>query len=118
MDEEADAEGEIGDGKGGGDGLGVDGEGSLGGAVEGGGEFQQGAGGAEQGKESDEQGGVHDMFAEVFLLAEEAENEEDGAQVGGDEGGFMDGSGQEKSSQAHGDIEDGEDDGDFWHRKA
>ena len=51
MDEGADAEGEVGDGKGGSEGLGVDGEGSLGGAIEGGGEFQQGAGGAIAGDE-------------------------------------------------------------------
>jgi hypothetical protein len=118
LDERADAEGEVGDGKGGSEGLGVDGEGSLGGAIEGGGEFEEGAGGAEQGEESDEEGGVHDMFAEVFFLAEEAEHEEDGAQVGGDEGGFMDGPGKKKGSQAYGDIEDGEYNGDFWHQKA
>ena len=115
MDKGADAEGEEGNGKNGGGGLGVDGEGALGGAVESGGKFEEGAGGAKEGEETHQQGGMHDVFAEVFLLAEEAENEKSGAQIGGDEGGFMDGSGEKKGPQAHGDIEDGEDDGDFWH---
>ncbi len=116
MDEGADAEGEVGDGKGGSEGLGVDGEGSLGGAVESGGKLKERAGGAEQGEETHQQGSMHDMFAEVFLLAEQAQHEEDGTQVGRDEGGFMDCSGEEKSSQAHDDVEDGEDDGNFWHQ--
>ena len=59
MDEGANAEPEVGDGKNRGDGLGVDGEGSLGGAVESGGKFEEGAGSAEEGKETHQQCGVH-----------------------------------------------------------
>ena len=115
MDEGANAEPEVGDGKNRGDGLGVDGEGSLSGAVESGGEFEEGAGSAEEGKETHQQCGVHDVLAEVFLLAKEAENEKGGAQIGWDQGGFMDSSGEEKGPQAHGNIENREDSGDFRH---
>ena len=59
---------------------------------------------------------MHDVLAEAFLLAKEAKNEKDGAQVGWDQGGFVDSSGEEKGGQAHGDIENREDDGDFWHQ--
>ena len=117
MDKGADAEGEEGNGKNGGGGLGVDGEGALGGAVESGGKLKEGAGGAKEGEETHQQGGVHDVFPQVFLMAEEAEDEKGGAQISGDEGGFVDGSGKEKGSQTHGDIENREDDGDFWHTK-
>ncbi len=117
MDEGADAEAEVGNGKNRGGGLGVDGEGSFGGSLKRGGEFEEGAGGAKEGKETHQEGGVHDVFPQVFLLAEEAENEKGGAQISGDEGGFVDGSGKEKGPQAHGDIENREDDGDFWHTK-
>lgn len=70
MDKGADAEGEEGDGKNGGGGLGVDGEGTLGGAVKGGGKFKEGAGGSEESEQDHQQGGMHHVFAEVFLLAE------------------------------------------------
>ena len=115
MDEGADAEGQEGNGKNGGGGLGVDGGGACGGAVEGGGEFGEGAGGAKEGKESHEEGGVHEVFAEVFLLAEESENQQDDAKVGGDESGFVDGAGEEESGKAEGDVEKGEDESDFGH---
>jgi len=115
LDKGADAESEEGDRKNGGGRLGVDGEGTLGGAVEGGGKLEKGARGAEKGEESHQQGGVHHMLAEVFLLTEKSENEKDGPEIGGDEGGFMDGSGQEKGPEAHGDIEEREGDSDFWH---
>ena len=96
MDEGADTEAEVGDGENRGDGLGVDSEGSLSSAIQGGGEFEEGAGSAEEGKETHQQGGVHEVFAEVFLLAKEAKNEQDGAQIGWDQGGFVDSSGEEK----------------------
>ena len=115
MDKGADTEAEVGDGENRGDGLGVDGKGSLGGAIEGGGEFEEGACGAKEGKETHQQGGVHDVLAEVFLLAEESEDEQDGAQISRDQGGFVNSSGKGKGPQAHSDIENGEDDGDFWH---
>jgi len=70
LDKGADAEGEEGDGKNGGGGLCVDGEGTLGGAVEGGGKLEEGAGGAEESEQDHQQGGMHHVFTEVFLLAE------------------------------------------------
>ena len=117
MDEGANAEPEVGDGKNRGDGLGVDGEGSLGGAVERGGELEEGAGGAKKGEETHQQGGVHDVLAEVFLLAKEAQDQKNRAQISRDQGSFMDGACQEKGPQAHGDIENGKDYGDSWHTR-
>ena len=108
MDEGADAEAEVGNGKNRGGGLGVDGEGSFGGALKRGGEFEEGAGGAKEGKETHQEGGVHDVFPQVFLLAEEAENEQGGAQISGDEGGFVDGSGEKKGPEAKENIRKGE----------
>jgi len=115
LDKGADAEGEESDRKDGGGGLGVDGKGPFRSAVEGGGEPQEGSGGAQQGQQDDQQGGVHDVFAEIFPLAEEAENEEDDPEVAGDQGGFVSGPGQEKGCQTQGHIQKREDDGDFWH---
>lgn len=115
LDKGADAEAEVGDRKPRGDGLGVDGEGAFGRTIEGGGKLEKGARGAEKGEESHQQGGVHPMFAEVFLLTEESQDEKNGAEIGGDEGGFMNSPGQEKGPEAHGDIKEREDDGDFGH---
>jgi len=117
LDKGADAEGEEGNGKNGGSSLGVNGEGALGGAVKSGGKFEEGAGGAEESEQDDQQGGMHDVFAEVFLLAEQAKDQEDDPEVGRDESGFVDSAGQEEGSQAKGDIEGGEDEGDFGHGK-
>ena len=72
MDKGADAESEEGDRKNGGGRLGVDGEGTLGRAVEGGGKPEKGAGGAKEGQQDHQQGGMHDVFAEVLLLAKQA----------------------------------------------
>ena len=98
--------------------MGVNGKGTLGRAVEGGGKFEEGAGGAKESEQDHQQGGMHHMLAEVFLLTEKSQNEKDGAEIGGDEGGFMDGSGQEKGPEAHGDVEKGKDESDLWHAKA
>ncbi len=111
LDKGTDAEAEVGDREHRRDGLGVNGERAFGRAVEGGGELEEGARGAEKGEESHQQGGVHHMFAKVFLLTEESKDEKDGAEISRDEGGFMDGPGQEKGPEAHGDIENGEDNG-------
>ena len=115
MDKGTDAEGEEGDGKKGGGGLGVDGGGTFRGAGEGRGELEEGAGGAEEGEKGDEQGAVHDVFAEVFLLAEEAEHEEDDSEVAGDQGGWMDRAGQKKGGQSQQQVGQGKKNGDFWH---
>lgn len=115
LDKGADAEAEVGNREHRSDGLGVDGERALGRAVEGGGELKEGARGSEKGKESHQQGGMHHMFAEVFLLTEKSQDEKDGAEISRDEGGFMDGSGQKKGPDTHGDIEEREDDSDLWH---
>ena len=80
--------------------MSVDGEGAFGGAVEGRGELEEGAGGAEQGEQSHEEGGVHDMFAEVFLSAQQAKNQKDYAEVGGDQGGFGDRTGKGKGEDS------------------
>ena len=58
---------------------------------------------------------MHHMFPEVFLLAEESQDEKNAAEVGRNEGGFMDGSGQEKGPETHGDVEARKDNSDFWH---
>ena len=115
MDKGTDAEGNKSDRKDGGGGLGINGKGAFGSAVEGGREPQEGSGGAEKGEKDNQQGGVHHVFAEVFFLAKEAENEEDDSKVAGDQGGFMDGSGQKEGGQTKEKIRQGEKDGDFWH---
>lgn len=95
--------------------MGVDGEGAFGSAVESGGELEQGADGAKQGEEPHQQGGMHDMFAEVFLLSKEAQPKKHRAQIGWNEGGFMDRPGEEEGAEADCDIETREDEGNFWH---
>ena len=118
LDKGADAEAEVGNGEPGGDGLGVNGKRAFSRAVEGGREFEEGARGTKKGEESHQQGGVHHVFAQVFLLAKKSQNQKDGAQIGRDEGGFVDGSRQEKGPEAHGDVEKGKDESDLWHAKA
>ena len=75
MDKRADAKGEEGDRKNGGGGLGIDGEGSLGRAGEGGGKLEKGAGSAEESKQGHQQGGMHHVFAQILLLAKQPEDQ-------------------------------------------
>ncbi len=72
MDKGADAKSEEGDRKNSSGRLGVDGEGALGRAVEGGGKLEKGAGGAKESEQDHQQGGMHHVFAEVLLLAKQA----------------------------------------------
>ena len=58
---------------------------------------------------------MHDVFAEALFSCQQTEDEQNKTDVGGDEGGFMDGTRKEKSSKADSDIKKGEKDSDFCH---
>ena len=115
MDKRTNPEGQVSNRKSGGGGLGVNGEGALGGAVEGGGKFQEGASGAEKREQSHEQGGMDHVFPELFILTEKTENQENDSKVTRDQGGFMDGTGKEEGGNAQEQVREGEADGDFCH---
>ena len=83
--------------------------------IEDGGEATKGAGGAGESEEGDEDGGVHDMFAEIFLFGGQAEAEEDESESGGDKGGVVGGAGKEEAGQAEEDVGEGEADGEVGH---
>lgn len=58
---------------------------------------------------------MHHVLAKVFFLAEEAQGEENDPKIAGDQGSFMDGTGEKKGGQSQKDIRKGEKHGDFWH---
>ena len=97
--------------------MGVDGEGTLGRAVEGRRELEEGAGGAEKGEEPHQQGCVHQVFAKVIPLGEESQDQQNGAKIGWDESGFMNGPRQKKSPKADAYIKKGKNNRNFWHRE-
>lgn len=84
--------------------MGVNGEGALGGAIEGGRKLQEGTRGTEKGEETHEQGGVHHVFAEIFFLTKKSQNKQDNAEVGWNQRCFMNGSRKEKGPDSNGDV--------------
>ena len=115
MDKRTNPEGQVSNRKNGGGGLGVDGEGALRGAVEGGRKFQEGAGGAEKREQNNKKGGVDHVFAEIFLMGEETQDQQDDPEIAGNQGSFMDSTGQEEGSHAQEEVRKGEAKGDFCH---
>ena len=103
-----DSEGEVGEGESGVDRLGDDGGGAFGRVIEDGGEPGEGAGGAGKGEEGDEDGGMHDVHAEIFLFGGEAEDQEDQTKAGGNEGGVVGGAGEDETGEAEEDVGKGE----------
>ena len=84
--------------------------------IENGGETGEGAGGTGEGEEGDEDGGVHDVHAEIFFFGGEAEEQENNAEAGGDEGGVVGGTGEKEAGEAKEDVGEGETDGEVGHR--
>lgn len=116
MDKRADAKGEIGDRKSRGDSLGVNGRRALGRAGKGSREFGERADSSEQGQQYDDHGGMHDMLPEVFLAPQKTQEEQSASNVGGDQGGWMDGSGEEEGGQAQSNIGGGKFQSHGWHK--
>ena len=78
-------------------------------------EASEGAGGSGKSQEGNQDGGVHDVFAEIFLFGGEAENQEHKTKAGGNQGRVVGGARQDETGQTEQDVGEGETDGEVGH---
>ena len=96
--------------------MGDNGSGTFGGVIKNRGETGEGAGGAGKSEERDQHGGVHDVFAEIFLFCGETENQKHETESGRNQGGVVGGAGEDKTGQTKKDVGEGKADGEVGHR--
>ena len=84
--------------------------------IENGREAAERAGSSGKSQEGNQDGGVHDMLAEIFLFGGETKDQKDETEPCGDQSGMVGGTGKNKTGQTKEDVGEGETDGDIGHK--